>query len=180
MLSQILSNKTVDVSKKWEEVKMKLKVNLVMVVFLLLTSRAFGGQSLSCFPEHVTFASNGGSVNTVEKTTVNWKRIDYHIVDNAAIAMTYKDVNDPATNINPIQRDELAVIEASSDKVVLMGGKMDSPMWLTVDVIFPKDGNGYSFYVSDYPKTLKPDKSDLVNLSKLYMLKCKDISQATK
>ena len=62
----------------------------------------------------------------------------------------------------------------------MMGGKMASPMWLTVDVIFPKDGNGYSFYVSDYPKTSMPGNSELVNLSKLYLLKCKDVSQATK
>ena len=94
--------------------------------------------------------------------------------------MTYKNANDPAPNINPTQRDELKVIENLPDKIVLMGGKMDSPMWLTVDVIFPIDGNGYTFYVSDYPKTRMPGKSDLVNLSKLYMLKCKDITVSAK
>ena len=153
---------------------------LIFVCIALLSAHSAYGQSFSCTPEHVTFASNGGSISTVEKTTVKWKRIDYHVVDKTAIAMTYKNIDDPRTNINPTQRDELAVIEASPDKIFMMGGKMASPMWLTVDVIFPKDGNGYSFYVSDYPKTLMSDKSELINLSKLYMLKCKDISQATK
>jgi len=155
------------------------KIFIFVCIALLLGHNVYG-QSFSCTPDHVTFASNGGSVNTVEKTTVNWKRIDYHIVDNAAVAMTYKDVNDPATGINPTQRDEMAVIINSPDKIVLMGGKMDSPMWLTVDVIFPQDGNGYSFYVSDYPKTMASGNSELLNLSKLYMLKCKDISKATE
>lgn len=158
---------------------MRIKVCLIAFVSFLTAHNVFG-QTLSCTPEHVTFASNGGSINMVEKTSVNWKRIDYHIVDNTAIAMTYKNVNDPATNINPTQRDELKVIENLPDKIVLMGGKMDSPMWLTVDVIFPIDGNGYTFYVSDYPKTRMPGKSDLVNLSKLYMLKCKDITVSAK
>lgn len=159
---------------------MKLKVSLIVLVAVLLGGNVFAGTSISCTPEHVTFASNGGSVNKVEKTSVSWKRIDYLIVNESAVAMTYKDVNDPATNINPIQRDEMAVINNSPDKIVLMGGKMDSPMWLSVDVIFPKEGNGYSFYVSDYPKSLTPDKSELVNLSKLYMLKCKDMAVADK
>ena len=158
---------------------MKDKIFFIIFIALLSAHSAYG-QSFSCTPEHVTFASNGGSISTVEKTTVNWKRIDYHVVDKTAIAMTYKNIDDPLTNINPTQRDELSVLEASPDKVVMMGGKMANPMWLTVDVIFPKDGNGYSFYVSDYPKTSMPGNSELVNLSKLYLLKCKDISQATK
>ena len=158
---------------------MKAKICCIIFTAVLSAYNVYG-QSFSCTPDHVTFASNGGSISTVEKTTVNWKRIDYHIVDKAAVAMTYKNINDPATNINPTQRDELAVIENLPDKVVMMGGKMATPMWLTVDVIFPKDGNGYSFYVSDYPKTRMPGKSELVNLSKLYMLKCKGISKATE
>lgn len=159
-----------------------MKANICFIIFLLavLSAHNVYGQSFSCTPEHVTFASNGGSMSTVEKTTVNWKRIDYHIVNNIAVAITYKNLDDPATSINPTQRDELSVLENSSDKVVLMGSKFTSPMWLTVDVIFPKDGNGYSFYVSDYPKTRMPGKSELVNLSKLYMLKCKVISKTTK
>jgi hypothetical protein len=128
----------------------------------------------------VTFASNGGSIFSVEKTTVNWKRIDYNIVDQKAVVMTYKDINDPATNINPNQRDELSVLENSPDKIVMMGGLKKNPTEIMLDVIFPQDGNGYSFYVSDYPKTRLPGKSELVNLSNLYMLRCKDISKAAQ
>ena len=143
-----------------------MKSKICFIVFIaLISAHNVYGQSFSCTPEHVTFASNGGSISTVEKTTVNWKRIDYHIVDKKAIAMTYKNIDDPLTNINPTQRDELSVLEASPDKVVMMGGKMANPMWLTVDVIFPKDGNGYSFYVSDYPKTSMSGNSELVNKS---------------
>ena len=144
---------------------MKFKIGIIFII--VLTAYNVYGQSFSCTPESIILASNDGSNSTVEKTTVNWKRIDYHILDNTAIATTYKDINDPATGVNPTQRDELAIIEISPDKIVMMGGKMASPMWLTVDVIFPKDDNGYSFYVSDYPKTVMPGNPELVNLSKL-------------
>ena len=158
---------------------MKAKIYLIIIV-AALSAHDVNGQSISCTPEHVTFASNGGSVLSVEKTTVNWKRIDYHIVDKKAVAMTYKDINDPATNINPVQKDELSVLENSPDKIVMIGGLMKNPTEITLDVIFPQDGNGYTFYVSDYPKTRLPGKSELVNLSKLYMLKCKDISKVSR
>jgi hypothetical protein len=158
---------------------MTVKIFSIFIVAVLSAYNAYG-QSFSCTPEHVTFASNGGSLSTVEKTTVNWKRIDYHIVDKSAVAITYKNLDDPATSINPTQRDELTVLENLPDKVVMMKKKIDDMMELTVDVIFPKDGNGYSFYVSDYPKKRMPGKSELVNLSKLYMLKCKDISNSAQ
>lgn len=145
---------------------------LPVLPFLLLSHEAYG-QSYSCSPEHVTFAGNTTSGPKVEKTTVNWKRIDYHIIDKKAVSMTYKNPNDPTTRINPIQRDELAVFENSPEKVVMLGGSMASPLTLTVDVIFPQDGNGYSFYVSDYPKML--GNFELTNVSKLYVLKCKGI-----
>lgn len=145
---------------------------LPVLSFLLLSHEAYG-QSYSCSPEHVTFAGNTTSGPKVEKTNVNWKRIDYHIVDKKAVSMTYKNPNDPTTRINPIQRDESVVLENSPEKVVMLGGSMASPLNLTVDVIFPQDGNGYSFYVSDYPKMI--GKSELTNVSKLYVLKCKGI-----
>jgi hypothetical protein len=157
---------------------MKAKI-YSMIIFAAVSAHNAYGQSISCTPEHVTFASNGGSVFSVEKTTVNWKRIDYHIVDKKAVTMTYKDINNPATDINPLQREELSVLENTPDKIVMMSGLGKNPTAITVDVIFPQDGNGYSFYVSDYPKTGLSGKSELVNLSKLYMLKCKDISKAT-
>ena len=143
------------------------------VLFLLLSVQHAYGQSFSCTPEYVTFAANTTSGPKIEKTTVNWKRIDYHIIDKKAVSMTYKNPNDPATKINPTQRDELTVLESSPEKVVMLGGSMASPLTLTLDVIFPQDGNGYTFYVSDYPKML--GKSELTNLSKLYVLKCKEI-----
>jgi hypothetical protein len=143
------------------------------VLFLLLSVHDSYGQSFSCTPEHVTFAGNTTSGPKIEKTTVNWKRIDYHIIDKKAVSMTYKNPNDPATKINPTQREELAVLENSPEKVVMLGGSMASPLTLTLDVIFPQDGNGYTFYVSDYPKML--GKSELTNVSKLYVLKCKEI-----
>ncbi len=158
---------------------MKEKICFIIFIAVLSAHSAYG-QSFSCTPEHVTFASNGGSISTVEKTNVNWKRIDYHIVDNTAVAITYKNIDDPATSINPTQRDEMSVLENLPDKIVLMKKKITDMMELTVDVIFPQDGNGYTFYVSDYPKTRMPGKSELVNLSKLYMLKCKNISTAIK
>ena len=145
---------------------------LPVLSFLLLSHEAYG-QSYSCSPEHVTFAGNTASGPKVEKTNVNWKRIDYHIVDKKAILMTYKNPNDPATKINPIQRDEVVVLENSPEKIVMFGGSMASPLNLTVDIIFPQDGNGFSYYVSDYPRML--GKSELINVSKLYVLKCKGI-----
>jgi len=145
---------------------------LSVLSFLLLSHQAHG-QSYSCSPEHVTFAGNTTSGPKIEKTNVNWKRIDYHIVDKKAVSMTYKDPNDPATKINPTQRDELTVLENSPTKIVMLGGTMANPLHLTLDVIFPQDGNGYTFYVSDYPKMLA--KSELSNVSKLYVLKCKEI-----
>lgn len=145
---------------------------LPLLSLLFLFQEAYG-QSYSCSPEHVTFAGNTTAGPKIEKTTVNWKRIDYHIVDKKAVSMTYKNPNDPSTKINPTQRDELAVLENSPEKVVLLGGTMASPLTLTVDVIFPQDGNGYTFYVSDYPKVL--GQSELMNVSKLYVLKCKKI-----
>jgi hypothetical protein len=158
---------------------MKAKISLIIIVAALSAYDIYG-QTISCTPEYVTFASNGGSIFSVEKTTVNWKRIDYNIVDQKAVVMTYKDINDPATNINPNQRDELSVLENSPDKIVMMGGLKKNPTEIMLDVIFPQDGNGYSFYVSDYPKTRLPGKSELVNLSNLYMLRCKDISKAAQ
>lgn len=158
---------------------MKAKYFLI-IILVVLSAHDVYGQLISCSPEHVTFASNGGSVFSVEKTTVNWKRIDYHIVDKKAAAMAYKDINHPATNINPLQRDELSVLENTPDKIVMIGGLGKNPTAITLDVIFPQDGNGYTFYVSDYPKTGLPGKSELINLSKLYMLKCKNISTAPR
>jgi hypothetical protein len=158
---------------------MRAKIYLIIIVSALSVYDVYG-QTISCTPEYVTFASNGGSVLSVEKTTVSWKRIDYHIVDKKAVAITYKEINEPATSIDPLQRDELSVLENSPDKIVMMGGLMKNPTEITLDVIFPQDGNGYAFYVSDYPKTRLPGKSELVNLSTLYMLKCKDISEATR
>lgn len=145
---------------------------LLVLSFLILSHEAYG-QSYSCSPEHVTLVRNTVSGPKVEKTEVNWKRIDYHIVDKKAVLMTYKNPNDPTTKINPIQRDEAVVFENSPEKVVMLSGSMGSPLNLTVDVIFPQDGNGYSYNVSDYPKML--GKSELINLSKLYVLKCKGI-----
>ena len=148
------------------------------VLFSLLSAHDAYGQSFSCTPEHVTQASNTTSGFNVEKTTVNWKRIDYHVIDNKAVSMTYKDPKDPATNINPTQRDELTVLESSPEKVIMLGGSMVNPLALTLDVIFPQDGNGYTFYVSDWPKML--GKSKPTNTSKLYVLKCEDISKAVR
>ena len=45
------------------------------IMFVILFSSISFAQSFSCSPEHVTFASNGGSINTVEKTNVNWETI---------------------------------------------------------------------------------------------------------
>ena len=70
--------------------------------------------------------------------------------------------------------------EANREFREMLGGKFGNPMWLTTDVIFPKDGNGYSFYVSDYPKSRSVDGEGLINLSKLYMLKCKEIVWSEK
>jgi hypothetical protein len=145
---------------------------LPVLFFLLLPLKAHG-QSYSCSPEHVTFAGNTTSGPKIERTSVNWKRIDYYIIDKKAVSMTYKNPNDPATKINPTQREELAVLENSPEKVVMLGGSMANPLTLTLDVIFPQEGNGYTFYVSDYPKMLP--KSELNNVSKLYVLKCKEI-----
>ena len=94
---------------------------LPVLSFLLLSHEAYA-QSYSCSPEHVTFAGNTTSGPKIEKTNVNWKRIDYHIVDKKAVSMTYKNPNDPATKINPTQRDELVVLENSPGKVVMLGG----------------------------------------------------------
>lgn len=156
-----------------------MKIFSFLIILALFESISFA-QSFICTPEHVTFASNGGSINTVEETKVNWSNIVYHVSGETAVAMTYKNQNDISAKINPIQTDELTVIQNSQDKIVLLGGNFGSPMWLTTDVIFPKDGNGYSFYVSDYPKTRMPKGSGLVNLSKLYMLKCKEITFSEK
>ena len=150
------------------------------IMFVILFSSISFAQSFSCSPEHVTFASNGGSINTVEKTNVNWETIVYHISGQSAVAMTYKNKNDLGAKINPTQTDELTVIHNSKDQIVMLGGKFGNPMWLTTDVIFPKDGNGYSFYVSDYPKTRSVNGKGLINLSKLYMLKCKEIVWSEK
>ena len=70
---------------------------------------------------------------------------------------TYKNIDDPPTNKVTEGQDDLVVINNSLDKVVLMGGKLGFPMWVTMDVIFPKEGNGYSFYASDHPKTINPE-----------------------
>ena len=153
---------------------------LATMIFVVLFSSISFAQSFSCSPENVTFASNGGSINKVEKTTVNWETIVYHISGESAVAMTYKNKNDLATKINPTQTDELAVIQNSENQIVMLGGKFGNPMWLTTDVIFPKDGNGYSFYVSDYPKSRSVNGEGLINLSKLYMLKCKEIVWSEK
>lgn len=150
---------------------MKAKIYFIIFIIIILSCNVYA-QSFRCTPEHVTFASNGGSMSTVEKTTVNWKRIDYHIDGKTAVAVTYKNLDDPATKINPALADEMIVLENSPDRVILIQKKLTDMMELTVDVIFPKDGNGYTFFVSDYPKTRMPGKSELVNLSKLYMLKC--------
>ena len=151
---------------------MKGKIYFITFIILLLSCNVYA-ESIECTPEHVTFASNGGSVFTVEKTTVNWDRIVYQINDdNTATASTFKNPNHATTKINPSQTDEMIVLENSPDRIVLMQKKVSDMMHLTVDVLFPKDGNGYSFYVSDYPKTRMPGKSELVNLSKLYMLNC--------
>jgi hypothetical protein len=145
---------------------------LSALFFLLLSLKAYG-QSYSCSPEHVTFAGSTTSGPKIEKTNVNWKRIDYHIIDKKAVSMTFKNPNDPETKINPFQRDELVVLKNSPEEVVMLGGSMTSPLTLTLDVIFPQDGNGYAFYVSDYSKTWS--KGKLKNLSKLYVLKCQEI-----
>ena len=159
---------------------MKNIYHFLLVSILLFSDVDAYGQSFSCTPEDVTFAGNTTSGLKIEKTTVNWKRIDYHVLDKKAVSMTYKDPKDAATKINPAQREELTVLESSSERVVMLGGQTTNPLALTVDVIFPLDGNGYSFYVSDYPKTHSPGKSELINLSKLYVLKCKDISKAVQ
>ena len=150
---------------------MKTKIFCITFIILALYSSVFA-QSFKCTPEHVVFASNGGSIFTVEKTTVSWKRIDYHINGDTAFAITYENLDDPATDVNSSFKDEMIVLENSPDRIILMKKKVTDMMELTVDVIFPKDGNGYTFYVSDYPKTRMLGKSDLKNLSKLYMLKC--------
>lgn len=152
---------------------MKPSYSLLPVLFSLLFPQAAYSQSYSCSPEHVTLAANTTSRPEVESTTVNWKRIDYHIIGKRAVAMTFKDPNDPANKINPTQRDELTVLERSREKVVMLGGSMASPLSLTLDVIFPQDRNGYSFYVSDYPKVL--GQTEWNNVSKLYVLKCNEI-----
>ena len=146
---------------------------LLVLPFLPLPLNAYG-QSYSCSPEHVTFAGNTMAGFKIEKTKVNWKRIDYHIVGEKAVTMTYKDPDDPATKINPTQREELAVLEHSPERIIMLGGSMTRrPLNLTLDVIFPQDESGYTFYVSDYPKMFP--KSELKNVSKLYVLKCKEI-----
>lgn len=154
---------------------MKFKIYLITIVIMLSASNIYGGTSISCTPQHITIASN---VSEAEETTINWKRIDYHIVGDTAVVMIYKNVNDPRTKINPIQRDELVVIHNDSDKIVLMSAPDDDIMNVMTDVIFPKEGNGYSFYASNYPKSLYGDKSELKNVAKLYMLKCKDLKYA--
>ena len=148
-----------------------MKIIISTLLITLIGSHSFA-QSFNCKPQRVTFASNGGSMNTVEETSVNWSNIIYHITGETAVAMTFKDPDALATKANPTQVDQLAVIKKSEDQIVMLGGNFEDTMWLTTDVIFPKDGNGYSFYVSDYPKSIG---GDLINLSKLYMLKCKEI-----
>jgi hypothetical protein len=148
-----------------------MRILIFIILAITISSTSFA-QSFSCTPERVTFASNGGSVSTVEETKVNWSNIVYHISGETAVAMTYKNPNDISAKINPKQTDELTVIQNSENQIVMLGGKFGNPMWMTTDVIFPKDGNGYSFYVSDYPKSRG---GELINLSKLYMLKCKEI-----
>lgn len=153
---------------------------LYFLTFIAVFYSRVSAQDFMCFPEYVTFASNGGSVLTVEKTTVNWDRIDYHINGNTAMATTYKESEHAATKLNPSNTDEMTVLENTSDRIVLIRKKVTDILSLTVDVLFPKDGNGYSFYVSDYPKIKMGGKSDLINLSKLYMLKCQPISTNEK
>ena len=144
----------------------------IFILLLLISASAYG-QSFSCSPEHVTLASHTSSGPYVEPTTTNWKRIDYHILGEKAVSMTYKHPDDPLTKINPLQREEHVVLEASPEKVILLAATAAAAFSFTVDVIFPKDGNGYTFNVSDYPKFIP--NHNLNNLSKLYVLKCREL-----
>lgn len=150
---------------------------LLLSSWLLAVSLGANAQSFSCTPEHVTFAGRTKSGITVETTTVNWNRLDYHIVDKKVVLMTYKDTKNPTTTLNPLQREDGIVVENSPERIVMLTGLGSD---VTMDVIFPEDGAGYSFYASDYPKRMHAGKGELINISKLYVLRCKDVTKAKK
>jgi hypothetical protein len=130
------------------------------------------GQSLSCRLEDATIASNEGGRLAIERTGVNWKRIEYHIVGKKAVALVYKDAENVGTKVNPQQRDELLVAENTPTRVVLMSqASGNAALNLIVDVIFPKAGNGFGYFVSDYGGGLGS-----FNAAKLYLLRCRNSS----
>ena len=151
---------------------------VMFVLFgLLLPSASSYGQSYSFSPENVTFAGNYAGNKSrpyVETTTVNWKEVEFRISGEKAVSITYKDPDAPETEINPSEKQEHMVLENSPHRVVMITMKSlgyPPAFHLTVDVIFPEDGNGFAFYVSDYPKWVSGHK--LNGVSKLYVYKCK-------
>ena len=148
-----------------------MRVNFAVILLIGLASTVTPVSAVEmhrCAPVDVTMASSSPSGHSVAKTSVNWNRIEYRVEGDTATLSTFKDsASRPAAD--PIQRDQAVVLQNSKDKIVLIS---KSGVDLTVDVIFPQDGNAYSFYASDYPKRLAPGNAKLTNLAKLYVLKC--------
>lgn len=151
---------------------------LLITSFAAMVMTAVSGanaQSYRCAPEHVTFAGHKRDGVSVEKTTVNWKTIEYHISGKSAVLVFHKDSDKPETTLNPQTHEEALVLENTPEKIVMLSNKASE---LTLDVIYPQDGNGYSVYVSDYPKRMFGGNAEIVSLSKLYLLKCEDTFRA--
>lgn len=100
----------------------------------------------------------------------NWSFCEYHIQGTEAVLIVHKKESEPATSMNPGQRDVLKVVSNTPDRILLANVKDGETGF---DVIYPRDGDAFSFFSSNYLS--KFPTSPTSNLAKMYSLTCSEI-----